>query len=1159
MITLTYSNRTEALLDRLAERIQGERQSGLDPWRPVQLVVPNAYLKEAVRMGLALRLGVAANLKFNYLDGIWRDLVPADRFRVLTAERMRGGLLAVFGDPALMAQEALGPVRTYLEGDPHGLKGVQLAGELARLFDEYQLSRPDWLDRWRLDAAAAAGDPVGEAWQRQLWRGAVAALDATGTPHRTLVEAILDPALGAQGLPPAVHAFGLSHVAQAYHAVYLRLGGLTELHLYALNPCGEFWEDLTSRSESLWRSRQPRAAARQGPWAEGREEDPYALAQEGPEALRLWGRPGRENIRLLNEVSQCDFGSCFEAPRGAGILARLQTDILLFQDPPAEADGEPDPSVAFHACPSPRREAEVVATEIWRLLEAAAKAGQPLSFSEVAVIVPAAQEEAYLAHLQAAFQETRQIPWVQGDGALPVLKQTLEAAELLLALPGSGLTRAAVLDVLAHPALQRRFGELDVDAWTRWCQALGIVRGADRAAWAGTYLDRDALNWDQGLRRLALGAFMADGVEVEAPGGGSLPLPVADAGSAGRFLTLARALVQDATRLFAARQDLGQWVRELEGFLVTWLQGEDEPSVRAVAELSRHLKRLLEAAPEGLPLPALGYTAMAHLAAEALERLRGEHPSSLLKGVVVSSYAPMRAIPFRAVFLMGLGEGIFPAKEVRNPLDLRANARRPGDVSQAEKEKYLFLETLLSAREHLCLSYVAKDELTGERQEPSGLFQEFRALAGRYLGPAFAPEGERDPLVVNHPLRRFDPAYFAPWFPEAGEPGRVSYSQIAQDEARALWLGRDLRRGQPPLAMPRALGDLPAHGAALGALLAHPGAGLAPPLAATLQLSLSDLRRWLECPLSGAAAQRLGLRLDPLEDLAAVADEPFESDALTGHGLRQEVAFEAARGLDLDPAALYDARLQRLQCRGEAPFGLFAQGEREANLALIRPWVEGLRAQDEPLETWRVGPSRSARSQADHAEPAIALSVRVQGRDQRLELTGELLPQLGNGSVFLERKAGAAADFRKKALRAYLDHLVLACVQPGHEEHLARFFHPAGQSQFRFAAVTETQARAILAAWAGDLLAETAPVLLPLEAVLEAFQDQEPLTAEGIREFVDQELDGLKLPGRRISLAYGPVPDPARYAPPADPQGLVDRRFGAFLAQVQTFVKAGPA
>ena len=43
----------------------------------------------------------------------------------------------------------------------------------------------------------------------------------------------------------------------------------------------------------------------------------------------------------------------------------------------------------------------------------------------------------------------------------------------------------------------------------------------------------------------------------------------------------------------------------------------------------------------------------------------------LAEGVTVSSFQPMRPIPFKAVFLLGMGEGLFPTPYHRDTLDLR--------------------------------------------------------------------------------------------------------------------------------------------------------------------------------------------------------------------------------------------------------------------------------------------------------------------------------------------------------------------------------------------------------------------------------------------------------------------------------------------------------
>jgi len=242
-----------------------------------------------------------------------------DGRRLLAFDLLRAGLLSVLGNRALLDQPGMEPVKDYLGRETGQLKRVQLASELAKVFEEYQMSRPDWIDAWR-KGGKATDDQVLEPWQSRLWLEVVRVLDEASSAdrpvrHLTLLELTRASGFKDMQLPRAIHAFGLTHVAQAYQEVFEAFGPLPEttLHLYALNPCGEFWEDLDTGRNRLWADQPRRVEARVGDWDEA-TEDPYRLSLDGPLALRLWGRPGREKIRLLNEVSECDFTPAFAEP-----------------------------------------------------------------------------------------------------------------------------------------------------------------------------------------------------------------------------------------------------------------------------------------------------------------------------------------------------------------------------------------------------------------------------------------------------------------------------------------------------------------------------------------------------------------------------------------------------------------------------------------------------------------------------------------------------------------------------------------------------------------------------------------------------------------------------------------------------------------------------
>jgi len=75
--------------------------------------------------------------------------------------------------------EELLPLRQYLAGDSIALKRYQLALQLAKIFDQYQIMRPDMLTAWQ--ANKLLYNTATERWQQALWRQVTQQI---GTKHR---------------------------------------------------------------------------------------------------------------------------------------------------------------------------------------------------------------------------------------------------------------------------------------------------------------------------------------------------------------------------------------------------------------------------------------------------------------------------------------------------------------------------------------------------------------------------------------------------------------------------------------------------------------------------------------------------------------------------------------------------------------------------------------------------------------------------------------------------------------------------------------------------------------------------------------------------------------------------------------------------------------
>ncbi len=1237
MIELFYSNRTEQLLNALADQIRAQKAE-THPLEPVELVVPNRNMETWVRLELAQKLGVAANLRFKKLEQFIGDIVGKTcpgNFKVAGLDITEAAILATLLDEEAISSPDLQAVRGYLESsaedekyltgngrppaaadnllasDGADIRKVQLAVRMAYLFQEYSFSRSEMISAWRKNstehikhpfADPAACDPAlapTATWQRALWRSVFAAggvLEKNPPPEgerwitldQLTSEIELIDIIKTAGLPP-VHIFGVSYVARLFQDLFALLGESNPLYVYTLNPCAEFWEDLETERAYYKRLDKEMNRREKRVWAgtgETENEDPFGLFLADNPALRYWGHPGREHVRLLGELTDCDFTDRFIEPEGANLLEEIQKDILYREPEKTDLATNPDPrqpdeSIKLVAAPSVRREVEWVADEIWKLMSNDL-GDPPLRFSDIAVIINSAGRNIYLPQVETVFASCHNLPNSVSDLPGTAESRVIEAMSLLLKLPFGRFSRAEMLAFMSHPAVISRFDDLSPGDLAELAEKLGIIFGADRTDFAGTYIDQDVYNWDQGIRRLALGAFMTGGKSgderifqvdqdrwlVEEVHGSSRA-------AASRFGLLARSLLADSRFVRNSKMTLKDWARFYTAQIDTYLYLEDDADQRDRLRLLRALAKL-----ETMDLgEEVSGRVAAEIASRTIESLGSGRGQYLAEGVVVSSFLPMRAIPFKVVFLLGLGEGLFPAAGQSDALDLRTARRRAGDVDPAERDRYMFLETLLCTRERLYLSYVSRDEQTGDPLQPSAAVQELEHILKQgYLGD----EGLKA-LRCELPLRRYDLESFD-----------QTYFDESRVEAKIKQIARSWRESLLPAAGDQTETGAPARGSLseelnaiqkaataeawskLSSLLALPGQAPDSAVVSTvpraalgeeestieapLYLPHSSLRRFLECPMQGWAASMLGLA-EADEDLVDREEEDFEVDRLTETVLVRDV-FAEAMATCKDPEELYKKRTERLRLAGKFPVGKLGQVIETRHRGIISGWqsmleliAEKVYAEKDqgaasllskPLERIRMGRS-GGQSFTDRVFDPLAFNLEIESRESEKKVMPLQLGGLTEGLsqeqpatiIFLPRKPfsgqgkpAVQGSFRY-FLRGIVDQALLAAVgalSAGDSERQIMLCFSDGPEEtavykMRLQPADQQKAHKWLSSLSEDLLKSHHAYLLPVEAVIGHYFDLagggkgKPMLSGMPPEEFDATYDGSELVKAVTNLA----------------------------------------
>lgn len=968
---LYTSNRLELLADKLAELWRTPLRT---PFTPGIIVVQSQGMARWVKFALAERLGVCANFVFPFPKAFAHQLfravsptlpeqTPFDR-EVMTWKLMK--LL-----PELAPKKGFEEVRNFLGTDHDRRKLFQLAAALANLIDQYHVFRPRLIEKWERGKDSH--------WQARLWRELAKDTPRLHPPalRRAFLDAVGSPDFDQQKLPERVAVFGISALPPFYLEVFTRLAAHSELHLFLLQPCRHYWGDIVSAREA---DRLLKAAKRDAAAAA-----PADLHLEtGNRLLASMGRLGRTFLNLVIDAGDWRHHEQFVDPGEDTLLHAIQSDILNLRDRAQSStdSGAPiagseaarkleikpdDDSLQVHSCHSPLREVEVLYDHLLYWFER----DPTLAPRDVLVMTP--DIEAYAPFIHAVFDvpedETLRIPYCVAD-RVPVEQNAVARAFLrLLELAGSRFRASEVLGLLETRPVHEKFGltEAELDTIRHWVRSTNIRWGIDAAHRRALGLPAfPEHTWRHGLDRLMLGYAMVCGGDRTFAG--ILPFDGIEGDAAdtlGKF-------VEFAEKLFAATESLRQprpirqWEQTLLELLDAFFLETDEShaellTVRtAIRELARNADLAGFEAEVELPVVR-----------EALERALAEdrHGAGFITGgVTFCALKPMRSIPFRVICLLGMNDTAFPRTDRHLGFDLMAQKPMPGDRSVREDDRYLFLETLISARDKLYISYVGQSQRDNSELQPSVLVSELLD----YIARGFALPGKdiiNDHVLRKHRLQAFSPAYF-----DGSDQRLFSYST-----ANCV-AGQQAQRDR---AAPRAFITAP----------------LPEPEPEWRTITLDDLADFFCNPARFIVTRRLGARL-PVEEEPPRDDESFALPGLDEYFIRQCVVEAVVEGRPLD------TQYPLLKAAGVLPPG-------EAGRV-----------------SWH-DVAREAKHVIEHLEPHIESGFRpplqVDLRIGPFRLTGRLARLTQRGCLISYRCAQIKA---KDMLRHWIQHLVLNVVGP---------------------------------------------------------------------------------------------------------------------------------
>jgi exodeoxyribonuclease V gamma subunit len=965
-IELYFSNQLDQLAEKFSDVVTEEVRGKDNMLEPPVVIVPNSNLAKWLQLFLAEKNSIFMNVEFEYLEaGLWGMLAALDSGEN-KPERMDNDQLKILLLHILQnldrSDADFFPLTQYLCGQDGAARPDdaarlwQLSEKIAHLFEEYEFHRTDMIRKWT--ASTVKTDGMEHCQQRLYTQLKILRDELASRTGKKLLSTMeyADIVLSNFGKDKRkasdsqnVHFFGLSQISNFHLTLIGRLQPYYTIHLHTMNPCEEFWEDIKTPREKSWIQRKNVKTLA----IQSSEQDQGELFQQPDNALlAAWGKPGRESVRLLCQLTDYDFNACFTtAKQPSGILQRIQNDILTLSPASQKAERlSQDRSLQVIACPGIYREVETIYNSILFNLEQDDK----LQLTDIAILVP--DISAYKPVIDSVFnRHPGQLAYNLVDSHAEIESIYGKAILAILKLATGRFSRSEVFDLILNPCFMSRWklGPDEVQAWVNWTSELNIFHTFDSESKAARgYPASGYFTWQQGLERLRLSRIMAP-PHVTGPTGFAhyqerVPFSDVNTGDVDlveKFCMVIESLHQAVSRLNISGINGVQWKQRFIQACDRLIEIPEDFKGEAIVRLALvkalenlELYDLLQA--DASP-PALNVDLIKEFISANLGSISGGHGNYLTGGVTISALQPMRPIPFRIVYVLGMQEGHFPGKAEASSLDLRLSKRQIGDISLPERNCYLFLEMLLSVQEKLYISYVARDLQKDRIQQPCSVINQLK----RYVEREILPPGQ--PFrVAEVPLAGSSDRYLNPDAVNAWSDVLVNDSltdRVVYYRTHRLWPAFKHQASKDDLArVARFEPDLSFDAAAPDGEDQQ-----------VEKITLGHLKKFLEHPVRHKIQRHLGLydEEETIEDVVLREDEPFFSEFPLDYHLKidpiklwidAQFSQTNADTPEPDPATFYHLAYDACRRKSQTPEGAFADIDRDEIKGHIERIVETL-------------------------------------------------------------------------------------------------------------------------------------------------------------------------------------------------------------------------
>ncbi|GBF51807.1 exodeoxyribonuclease V, gamma subunit domain protein [Leptospira ryugenii] len=601
-----------------------------------------------------------------------------------------------------------------------------MSRKLAAYFKDYELNRPYWIQEWdsehqipffqtfniRQSFSEMESLPYAKI-QKLIYQSLF--VNQESIPRGQLFLHAWDEAKIAEN--QSVHLFCLSNLSYVYLEFLERISKAQNIDIY-------FYQ---FSSEKLLEH------------AEGSE-------------FRKWSRPHVYLNQRLKSIAQSSKPLPLEDSSSPLDLNRLKKALIGI---PSTELSLSDHSVRFWNAPSRYRELEIVANDILYKLSVSEKNGEGLRLTDFAILLP--DISTYRSSIEWVFDGGILVERTEKDSSTLHRQKIPYSLVDLNAKDQSNVCKALqdfwplchpkgfkvdnLLALLQNPLFSNRdplFGNLEeissifqelsisyFDPQNKYNDASAQIEEGLKRWMSHHLLAKDRLEQEFSITGLAISE--SELLSILIPFWRQLKETIQSINSCLRYGEL-------------SARHLEEIVRHLVQFFQVHKTSESE-----IDEFTAYFAELKSW--EGIRLPQEEYLELFEaITTQVFSNIKVKKGSYLSAGVSISLLQPMRPIPFKHVYIIGLGEGKFPGNLDRSPLNLRNQKQEEWDLGRREIQESLLWESIFSAQTSITFSYVGRDTKEDKIFEPCSSYLSLKKAVG-------------SPQEIEFPITNYSSSY----------------------------------------------------------------------------------------------------------------------------------------------------------------------------------------------------------------------------------------------------------------------------------------------------------------------------------------------------------------------------------------------------------------